>query len=189
MSDDGYITPEVAKRLGYSKREDGGYQRLSLIERYFQKGWLEFGDKRLTGDIRLDSATRLASDFYYSRFPQAGATDYTKDRVDGGQNKTEPESVLIARDRFFKAMKSIPQEFRKLIRDIVLFEKRPLIAGMTKRQYDYNLHLMKVDLCRGLDRLACHYGARPTNCKIKAMRIDEQTAPAETPRRYTIEVK
>lgn len=181
-----YISPEELKQKGFAVR-GAVVVRLSLIERYYEKGWLNYGDRRLSPEIRLEAADRLAADFYFSRFQNASAVDWQKERVDGGYNKPEPAAVLDARGRFFRAIKEIPPEFWPAVQDVVLYERRPEIENNCL--YKSRLYMFKVDLCRGLDRLAWHYGARPSNRKIKAMRTDEKTAPAQTPRRYTIEVK
>ena len=164
----------------------GLVKRLSLIERYYVKGWLKFGDKRLDAKIRLDAANRLASDFYFSRFPSNKAIDLQKERVDGGLNKTEPEKVLEARDRFFKAIKEIPFEFWEVVQDVVLYENKPNIDCSNKRVKEYELFRIKNDLCRGLDRLAWHYGVLMIKRKILAEIPKEQAIIKK--RRYEIEV-
>lgn len=182
-----YISPEELAKRGFTVRDNQVY-RLTLIERYFEKGWLEFGDHRLTPEIRLEAADRLAADFYFSRFPQNSAIDWQKERVDGGLNKCEPTAVLDARDRFFKAIKAIPSEFWPVVQDVVLYETRPDIGGATKAMYNELLAVFKRDLCRGLDRLALHYGVRIVRHKILATRTEAQPATPNQ-RRYTIEVK
>lgn len=158
-----------------------------MIERYYLKGWLKFGDKRLDAKIRLDAANRLASDFYFSRFPSNQAIDFAKERVDGGRNKLEPERVLEARDRFFKAIKEIPFEFWGIVQNVVLYEKKPVIDDVSHDVYKNELFKAKVDLCRGLDRLAWHYGVRTVKRKILSDAPKEQGKTSEK-RRYKIEV-
>lgn len=147
-------------------------KRLTLIERYFRKGWLKFGDKRIDAEIRLDCANRLATDFYFSRF-SSPAVDWQKERVDGGNSKGEPDRVLDARDRFFKAIRSVPPEFWGVVQSVVLEEKRPKFME-TKKLNEYALFVHKVDLCRGLDRLAWHYGVKPVKKKIVSSKPAEQ---------------
>lgn len=154
-------------------RENGLVKRLTLIERYYFKGWLKYGDKRLDAKIRLDCANRLASDFFFSRFPNNQAIDFEKERVDGGRNKIEPERVLEARDRFFKAIRSIPSEFWAVVRDVVLNEQRQKFNN-GKFLNECALYAHKVDLCRGLDRLAFHYGVKPLKNKILSSEPTEQ---------------
>lgn len=182
-----YISPEELAKRGFTVR-GAVVVRLSLIERYYEKGWLNHGDSRLTPEIRLEAADRLAADFYFSRFPQNSAIDWQKERVDGGLNKTEPAAVLDARDRFFKAIKSIPAEFWPVVQDVVLYETRPDIGGATKAMYNELLAVFKRDLCRGLDRLAFHYGVRIVRHKILVTHTEAQPA-IPNKRRYTIEVK
>lgn len=165
-------------------RENGLVKRLTLIERYYFKGWLKYGDKRLDAKIRLDAANRLASDFFFSRFPNNQAIDFEKERVDGGRNKIEPERVLEARDRFFKAIREIPQEFWVVVRDVVLYEERPKFVS-TKKQNEYSLYAHKVDLCRGLDRLAGYYGVSPVKPMIRGQAFAEQVF-VDKPRKYEI---
>lgn len=182
-----YVSPELLKKQGFVIK-DGLPYRMTLIERYYSKGWLEYGDKRIDSGIRLDSANQLAADFYYSRFPSNAAIDWQKERVDGGFNKAEPEPVLDARNRFFKAIRSVPREFWPVVQDVVLYETRPDIGGATQLAYKQELYRMKVDLCRGLDRLAWHYGVRPVRRKIQSMAVGDKLSPIDKPRRYTIEL-
>ena len=154
-------------------REHGLVKRLTLIERYYFKGWLKYGDKRLDDKIRLDCANRLASDFFFSRFPSNAAIDWQKERVDGGFDKSEPERVLDARDRFFKAIRCIPSEFWGVVQSVVLNEQRPKFND-GKFANECALYTHKIDLCRGLDRLAWHYGVKPLKNKILSSKPTEQ---------------
>ncbi len=155
-----YISPEECAARGIVKR-DGVYKILNTIEKYADKGWLKFGDKRYSSEDRLDVAARFRKDFFLSRLEHMPATDFAADRVDGGGQKELPDSVWDARRRLEKAIKSL----KKIHFDIVVavcLEDRPLrIRKESSAQYNHDLEIAKEYLCRGLDSLLWNYGIKP----------------------------
>ena len=72
--DEGYITPEEVKARGIIRRKDGTFYLLNTLEKYADKGWLNFGDKRFDKDFRLDAAQMFHRDFMESRISDMAIT-------------------------------------------------------------------------------------------------------------------
>lgn len=160
-ADEGYITPEEVKARGIIRRKDGTFYLLNTLEKYADKGWLNFGDKRFDKDFRLDAAQMFHRDFMESRISDMAAVDLSKDRVDGGNHKELPEYVWDARRRYFSAREAINRRYRGIIVRVVLDDKPLRIVKLSSGQYNHDLELAKEYLCLGLDELIYHYGLKP----------------------------
>ena len=137
----------------------------SVLQRYYQAGWLDFGNKRYTGEDRLNVGERLARDYYLSHFSDVKSLDLTQE-VRGGVFLLD--NVLDSRHRYNQAMRAIPHEFWPLIRKVCI-EDEELFDNdnfqESKRQKLYASYLAKVDLSRGLDRLIEHYLHHKNTCQ------------------------
>ena len=163
-------------------------KKLNQLEKCKLKGWLDFGDERITSLDRLQAGQRLWTDFVKSALPSPKAINFEADHVDGGNMKQMPESVAMARQRFHEAIRSIkyyPAWF--MVRTIVLEDRKVVIRGVSKRQHNHEIEMLKGDLCRGLDTLAWHYGINPAKPHIVSYTTTEEDF-IETPNRYTIEI-
>lgn len=125
-------------------------RKLSVIEDYFERGLLATVGGKFTPEYRLAAGLQLAFDFYRGRLQSITAIDYEKDRVDTSVKK-EPDFVLDARDRYIKAMRDVPAEFKGVVSEVCCFDKLIKGVGQTKQQKLYNRNMKICDLCRGLD--------------------------------------
>lgn len=165
-------------------------KKLNQLEKCKVKGWLDFGDKRITSLDRLQAGNKLFIDFTKCCFPSARAINYEQDRVDGGNMKNLSESIIMARHRFNQAIKIFPKYSPQwfMVQAIVLEDRKVVVRKMTSRQYNHEMELLKEDLCQGLDALAYHYGVTPFKpLDIKNHEFVEQEF-AETPRNYIFEI-
>lgn len=133
------------------------------LQRFKREGWLSVSQFRsvfkwMSEDDRFRAGNRLFKDFYYSGISAASIPDLAKPRVDGGRNKDIAEAQAVHLDAFRKALRSIPLEFFAVVQAIVLDDKNILLANAknSRKRAHYN-HLVKQQLCWGLDRLAAHY--------------------------------
>jgi hypothetical protein len=79
--------------------------------------------------------------------------------VDGkGKNADDVEAICKARERYFAAVKQIPEEFWPVVREVCLENREAVLTekagGRRKQEMSY---AAKRDLCRGLDRLIRYY--------------------------------
>lgn len=149
-----YISKEDCQKRGYVKR-NGMYYRLTVLERYLERGWLDFGNRDYSDQDRFAAGEELLEDFQKCRFAGAKSSNFGRERVDGTPlPQSELESVCRARDRYFAKVRQIPAEFWPMVRLVCLENEEPDIAeNVPARRRAEMLFAAKQDLCRGLDRL------------------------------------
>lgn len=104
MKNDGYIDKAECLRRGYVRKSRGVY-KMSLLEKYAARGWLELGDPKYSREDRLRAAKRLQKDCEMSHFMSVGVSG-TREKVDGkGKNADDVEAICKARERYFAAVK------------------------------------------------------------------------------------
>lgn len=131
-------------------------KKLSVIEAYEKKGYLDRLRKHWTASDRCRVGIKIGRDYYRSHWETLKAINYEKDKVDVSI-KEEPEFILEARDRYIKAMSAIPDDFRETVRRVCCENKPIKGIGSSERQKDYDWHSKLCDLCRGLDYLINFY--------------------------------
>ena len=153
-----YVSKKDCVESGFIKTEKGIY-KMSLLERYYNKGWLDLGNERYSAKDRLSAAAKLREDYEMSRFFNATSTSY-REKVDGG-NMTgilEIDVICEARERYFAAIKTIPEEFLSVVKNVCLEGKEPkLPSDLPERRKLELIFSLRRDLCRGLDRLVGYY--------------------------------
>lgn len=155
--EDGYTTKAECLANGFIKIGKFFY-RLSILEQYARKGWLDFGDKKYTALDRLSAGARLNRDYYHGKFETVRANDVRKVKVDGHGDCALQEETLDARNRYLAAMKAVPAEFWDVVRSVCV-EDKPIAANDNQNRTErlHEAYANKKDLCRGLDRLIEHY--------------------------------
>ena len=131
--------------------------KLTVLDVYGKIGYLNYGNKRYTADDRIKVGKRLHDDYYMATHG-IQAIDYGKEKVDCFGIKPESEKVLEAKEKFARAMKSMPLEFRKVIFRVCCEDKRiveeKMVTAWKRRIY---LITQAQLLSLGLDRLIRHY--------------------------------
>ena len=168
---DKYITPSEAKKKGLIKK-DGIYYKRTVLEKYSDMGWLDFGSALYSNEDRLKVGLRFAQDFYLSGFENSGVVDLSKEKVDCS-GKDLSVLVLDARDRYNKALVSIPANMVDLMTSICCFDKEVKVEKITVQQYRHDLEVLKEMICRGLDSLIEHYHGRKYYKKPKIKGFSE----------------
>ncbi len=151
-----YVTPDECYRKGLVRGDDGLYYKLNTLERYGRDGWLNFGDPEYSAVDRVSAGSRLWRDFYHGKVASTGVNDLAKVRVDGCGSGDLTARVLDARDRFNKAIASIPKEFAPAVIRVCCDDLEFAVKG-SDRQKMYAKHRQAMLLCCGLDRLIEHY--------------------------------
>lgn len=153
----GYIDKAECVRRGFV-RKNGRIYKMSILEKYAAKGWLEMGNEKYSAADRVKAAERLQRDYEMSHFLSFG-TSAVRERVDScGKNASDIDLICKARERYFEAVKQVPEEFWPVIEQVCL-ENRDIClskedGGKRKAEISYAI---KRDLCRGLDRLIKYY--------------------------------
>lgn len=139
----------------------------SVLEVYQKIGYLEYGNKRWSSDDRVKVGNYIHDDYYLATHG-IQAIDYGKEKVDCFGFKFESEKVLEAKERFARAMKSIPLEFRKIVFRVCCEDQR-IQEDKQLTRWNRKLYLVTQAqlLSLGLDRLIRHYLKRNKDGRVK----------------------
>lgn len=132
----------------------------SVLEKYHNRGWLDFGNAAYSGDDRLRTGIRFAQDFYDSHIYTAGIVDLSKVRVDCSSRGDVSPKVWDARKRYVKALRAIPGDVVNIVCSVCCFDKDLKIEKVTIPQYRHDLEVVKYSVCTGLDALIEHYNGK-----------------------------
>lgn len=151
-----YTNKNDVIRKGLCKKEKHIYKK-TILEMWYDKGWLELEGSRFDENMRLEFGLRLMLDFSIinrsnlrSQLNTFGIIDY--------KNFTLSDSLLDAVTRYNKAIRAIPAEFWPAVKTICLEDKTPSFPKfLSERQRTYSYFLARTDLCRGLDRVIIAY--------------------------------
>jgi hypothetical protein len=97
----------------------------------------------------------LSADFHLAGLTFSGVAGY-KERVDCSGSR-ESDSLLDAKDRYNKAIKSIPAEFLPIVRLVCCEDKKVPILSKKRIDADEEKTEAKQLLRLGLDRLVEYY--------------------------------
>lgn len=145
-------------RRGFQCGEDGVWRKLNALEHLKEGGWLEYGDRRFTGEDRVSIGNRFYKDYQISGGDGVSALDPAKIRVDGSGDMAQPEEIATAGDRFRKALRVIPVGCLEVVRQVCL-EDRDITAPWEANRYQAAKEKMRQAtlLCLGLDELGRFY--------------------------------
>ena len=157
-----YTSKQDAKDKGLTKK-DGVFYKATLLELWYNKGWLEFEQSPFSAEDRLKCGLKLALDYQIVSRMYLHASYIMNSKIDISHHsfdrqKTEAES------RYLKAVKAVPSEFWNIVRKICIEEQEPVVPkNISERQKTYFYYLCRTDLCRGLDRLIELYNHKLKN--------------------------
>ena len=123
----------------------------TVLQKYFEKGWLKYGNEQIGEIGRMDAAGRFYGDFYKARISDMRIPDISKPKVDGMSSFDVPDFVLAARARFNKACKALSADFEDVVIKVVCLDQE---IGCQDR---HTREVKKEYLCRGLDEVYWAY--------------------------------
>ena len=156
MSDEEYISKENAIKKGYRKRRDGGLYKLSVLEKYYENGVLELKGSKFSAEDRKIAGERLLKDFYLGNYNNLKSISLIKTN----SNYSCREDALIYKERYIKAIQSIPTEFWPVVRSVCIedkelkADKNIIKHSLLSKQVVYHLKSL---LVLGLERLVKFY--------------------------------
>jgi hypothetical protein len=152
-----YIDKQDCERKGLVRTADGKPYKQSTLERYEAKGYLD-GEKYDSIQL-MGAGKKLWKDFSLAHIYGVKANDVSKVRVDGGGGYTDSETKTFAEDRYRKACKSLPREFKDVVTNVCCFDIDIIgeITEDSKRQKQYRTQVLLALLRLGLVRLVEHY--------------------------------
>lgn len=125
----------------------------TALDFYARKGWFDRG--KYSSLERVWAGKMLGADFHLAGMTFSGISGY-KERVDC-QGSGEAYAILDAKDRYNKAIKSIPAEFWPIVKMVCCEDK--IIPILSKKKLEANEEKTEArQLLRlGLDRLVEYY--------------------------------
>ena len=125
----------------------------TALDFYARKGWFNRG--KYSAMERVWAGKMLSADFHLAGLTFSGVAGY-KERVDCSGSR-ESDSLLDAKDRYNKAIKSIPAEFLPIVRLVCCEDKKVPILSKKRIDADEEKTEAKQLLRLGLDRLVDYY--------------------------------
>jgi len=155
-----YTSKQDAINKGLAKKKGVIYKK-SLLEIWYAKDWLDLPNSKYSSEDRLNSGMKLAADYHIMNRENLHSSYTINTKVDGAKFTPGFHCANEAESRYLQAIQSIPSEFWPMVRKICIEENElqaPL--SMSERQKTYFYYLCRIDLCRGLDRLADYYNQK-----------------------------
>lgn len=153
------IEKDEVLRKYYTKNNDGVYCRKTVLERYYDKGYLDLPGSSFSAEDRKRVGERLASDYYLARENTLKSIDLSSVNIPTTGNSSR-ENAMFYRNRYLKAVQSIPHEFWPSVRQVCIEDKKLLselpIDKKTLLNKNNSYH-QKMLLNLGLERLISFY--------------------------------
>lgn len=89
-------------------KKDGKIQKLSILEIWYSKGYLEFSKSKYSADERLKCGLKLALDYQIINRANLHSGYIENTRIDKSNN-LQSTSLLDVMNRYNKAIKSVPK--------------------------------------------------------------------------------
>lgn len=153
-----YISKADCIKRGLTRCSNGLYKRFNTLERYALQGYLN--GSRYDTTLLVLAGNILYRDYYKSRINKIATSDPSKIKVDMDSFSIQPDEVLIAKDLYNKAMRSIPKEFWRYVVTVCCRDKDIHTFGTKWQKERQRYHAIEM-LKSGLSRLVEHY--RTTN--------------------------
>jgi len=154
-----YISKKEAKKRGYVKRKEGGYYKMSVLEKYCAAGYLNLPDSPYSDDDRLRAGLRLAKDYYLGNFNNLQSVKLFLVRISSSRESGR-DTALFFNERYLRAVRVVPPEFWQAVRTVCIEDKEITTDIEAKqgtllyKQYSYHRKML---LSLGLERLVKFY--------------------------------
>lgn len=161
-SEESYISKKEAKKRGYVKRAEGGYYKKSVLERYFDDGYLHLSNSPYSDEDRMRAGMRLAKDYYLGNYDTLQSKRWYLIKI-CSSGESNRDRALYYNERYINASKSIPFEFWHVVRQVCIEDKEPEIDRFIKPKSllsKQNSYHQKMLLSLGLERLIEYYSQK-----------------------------
>ena len=159
MQEKDYINKKEALKRGYIRRTEGGYYKKSVLEKYFDGGYLKLSDSNFSAEDRKKVGEQLAKDFYLGNYHNLQSVKLFADNIRSTGSYSR-EEALFYKERYLNAIRAIPAEFWPAVRCVCIEDKelfsRPEIPK-NSLLHKNNIYHQKMLLCLGLERFIKFY--------------------------------
>lgn len=156
------ISQSEAKRKGYQKHANGTYLKKTVLDKYYECGYLDLPNSKYSAEERKNAGEMLAHDYYLAHYNNVKSpilyVHIIPTTGDAGQ-----DASLFYQDRYLKAVKSIPYEFWPCVRQVCVEDKELTGEDGVPKQSLKNkncVYYQKMLLNLGLDRLLDFYAKK-----------------------------
>lgn len=126
------------------------------LMRYAAAGYLDWNSQKVSALERVSAGVLLYQDAVLGGVVRSRVVDPSRIRVDGGGSGEQSEFCVHHLDLYNKAMSAVPSEFWPVVRKVCV-DDEPIEATGTRLDVKRKFYAARIDLCRGLDRLAEFY--------------------------------
>lgn len=146
-------------RKGYVKNNDGVVCHKTVLERYFDGGYLDLPNSCYSAEDRKRVGERLAMDYYLGLPYHLKSIDLSAVNIPTRWEYIS-ENKMFYHERYLSAMEAIPREFRQAVRRVCLDDKKLIcdeaVDKKSLRNKNNSYH-QKMLLNMGLERLIEFY--------------------------------
>ncbi|MBR3661777.1 MAG: hypothetical protein IKN67_00675 [Alphaproteobacteria bacterium] len=154
-----YLNKKGLLRRGYSLRSDGILYKKSVLEKYYDEGYLNLPESPFSDEDRFRAGQRIAFDYYMAN-KQGVKSSMCHETNIATTGSVGIDVELYYKERYLRAIKSVPEEFWGVVRSVCIEDKElkvsdkyPIGTLLNKN----NKYHQKMLLCLGLERLAKFY--------------------------------
>lgn len=153
------ISKEEAIRRGYKKTKQGTYYKRTVLDKYYEQGYLDLPHSKYSADERKKAGEMLAHDFYMGHYNTLKSPILHMEIIPTTGTKGIDASMVF-QDRYLSAVKNIPYEFWPTVRKVCI-EDEELVGQIDEPKQSLrnkqSVYYQKMLLNLGLDRLLKFY--------------------------------
>lgn len=131
----------------------------TILQRYFEEGYLEMPGSRFTAEDRRTAGESLAQDYYLGNYDSMQTAHWRAVAIASTGEYTR-ELALYFKERYLRAIKTVPSEFWPTVRRVCI-DDLPVTSDKCRTVqsilYKHEIYHQKMLLNLGLERLICFY--------------------------------
>lgn len=141
-----YVSKEECIKKGFIRLKNGGFYKLSTIEKYAISGYLDHA--KYDAATLLSTADKFYEDYYTANINKISAINPEKTRVDCKGRRREPKKVLEAIDRYNKAIRILPKKMLDIVERVCCEDKEIAFPrNANERIIQIPLKILTTGLC------------------------------------------
>ncbi|MBQ9034803.1 MAG: hypothetical protein IJ099_02425 [Alphaproteobacteria bacterium] len=134
-------------------------QKKTVLQRYYEEGYLDMPDSQFTAEDRRTVGDLLARDYYLGNYDSMQTARWRAVAIASTGEYTR-EQALYYKERYLRAIKTIPAEFWPAVRRVCI-DDLPVISDkyrpIQSTMYKHEIYHQKMLLNLGLERLIYFY--------------------------------
>lgn len=146
-------------RKGYVRNNDGVVCHKTVLERYFDRGYLDLPSSCYSAEDRKRVGEMLARDYFLGMPKHLKSIDLSDVNIPTTGDSVS-ETVMFYHDRYLRAMQAVPYEFWSAVRRVCIDDKKLICDEVVDKKSLKNKNCsyhQKMLLNMGLERLIEFY--------------------------------